>query len=1108
MARVGNEPLPYPEKATVLGPAQVMPHEMSGTTVRVIDVPMGPFSEMNGLIKFGSKALSDRVRALLGANKEVSILDMIWDDLFARNGNEIVAYRNDRRLIKAYEEVALEDTPEGLVRFKEGGIYLVTGGLGDLASACAEELARQFKVKLSLVGRLELPHRSQWPDYLAAYGNTDRIGMAIGAIKRIEEAGAEVLYTPADVTNPQSMSQVIAKTKERFGALNGVLHTAGVIKDDLIQMKSSSDIEDVFAPKVLGTMVLDDVLADEPLDFFVLFSSTSTDTAPAGQVDYVAANAYLNAYANSRPRGEGPHTLAVHWGVWNEVGLAARAIKAAEHDEMPAMVVEPAIEPLFDRRLRDESAGDWLELRAEPSRLWLLDEHRLKTGEAIWPGTGYLELIGEATREHGILGAFEVEDLTFLRPLHVKDDEKRAVRVSLRRDKSNFLAIVESKVETETGFAWLRHAEAKLCVIRSLAPRSIDIENLKDQCAVKSIYDGGKAMRSAQEDHLNFGNRWQVLRAIHMGEGMALAKLQLSDQFSGDVDKYLIHPALMDIATGFAMDLIEGYDAKDGLWVPMSYGKVRVYRPLCTHIWSKAILNKENALGPGYATFDVLIMDERGRVLIEVEGFTVKQLPSNTDFGASLNNLSDAKIESHSKGSSGQELSPVLARLAAQVEQGICPDEGFEALKRVLGTGLPEVIVSSLDLDQLQKTISNSETEPLETASFERPNIDSEFVEPRNEIEQTLAGFWAELLGIQKIGVDDNFFDLGGHSLIAVRLFRMIKKTYQVDFPISVLFEAPTIAQVGELIESSGVAAQEDALPAGNDTSNTKAGPRLTHLVMMHEGREQGRTPLFVCAGMFGNILNLRHLAVQIGQDRPVYGLQARGLYGGQAPHETFQEMARDNLAEVRTVQPHGPYLLSGFSGGGLVAYEMAQQLMEAGEVVAMIVLLDTPYPEEPDLKIPDLISMKVQDVRREGGAYFGRWVKQRIAWELQKLSKDHHTDTSTPEHFQNEAIEAAFRRALSHYQAKSYGAPVQLIRPKLQIAYRLRGGLLLNGDRCILKADNGWSPYVANLKIVEVPGDHDSMVLEPNVRVLAGHMRSILKEAESAAQAVLMAAE
>jgi len=164
---------------------------------------------------------------------------------------------------------------------------------------------------------------------------------------------------------------------------------------------------------------------------------------------------------------------------------------------------------------------------------------------------------------------------------------------------------------------------------------------------------------------------------------------------------------------------------------------------------------------------------------------------------------------------------------------------------------------------------------------------------------------------------------------------------------------------------------------------------QFAHIVQIHAGRYPHATPLFICAGMFGNILNRRHLAIQIGQDRPVYGLQARGLYGGQAPHETFEEMAASYLEEVRVVQPRGPYLLSGFSGGGLVAYEMAQQLIAAGETVDMVVMLDTPFPEGLELSRLDRLYIRYQEFRQQGGAFFHRWLYDRISFELKRRQKE-----------------------------------------------------------------------------------------------------------------------
>jgi acyl transferase domain-containing protein len=1104
--RVGEERLSYPEKATVLGPAQVLPRELPSVQVRVIDVPLAARVAPT-LMERGRVAFGGRSAPAIDGQAARSLVEMVWDDLFADNGSEVVAYRDGRRWIRTHREVSLDQPSAASDRFREGGAYLITGGLGDLAVACAHELAKSYRARIALMGRLELPDRSAWATYLDARGTTTRVGRAIASIRSIEAAGGEVLYLCADLTNPEAVRQAILDMRAQFGALHGVLHAAGVVNDDLIQLKSVTDIEDVLAPKVLGTMVLDDALAAEGLDLLVLFSSTSTDTTPAGQVDYVAANAYLNAFAESRAGAGKPHVAAVHWGVWRDVGLAARAIHDAESDA-PPRTIDAASQPLFEDRVHEEGTGDWLELRADPARQWLLDEHRLRTGEAVWPGTGYLELVVEAAREFGIHGAIEIKDLVFLRPMHVADGKPRPVRILVARDGQRLRIAIESGVDTDAGPGWLRHAEAVAAIARDPRPSALDVSAAIASCAKVTRKDGGRAMASAQDRHLRFGPRWQVLREMHLGETSAIAKLQLADAFTSDVARgLLMHPALTDIATGYAMELIRGYDAAAGLWVPASYGRIRLYQAIPATVWSVAKLSADSEFGPGFASFDITIADESGRVVAVVEGFTVKQLEAGTDFSAGLHDASGA-IPANARGSGARELSPAMSRLAAQVDQGIAPSEGGEALRRAVATGLPQVIVSSMDLALLKKAAAHVDEGPSAAAGLDRPNVDSEFIAPRTDIERALAGFWSELLGIEKIGVADSFFDLGGHSLVAVRLFRMIKKAYAVDFPISVLFEAPTIAQCAELIEESGAGRQDTAAGSTENADRAPAKVQFTHLVQMHTGRHPNATPLFICAGMFGNILNLRHLAVQIGLDRPVYGLQARGLYGGQAPHETFEEMAASYLEEVRVIQPHGPYLLSGFSGGGLVAYEMAQQLRATGEAVDMVVMLDTPYPEDVSLSAVDRITMKLQDIGKEGGAYFGRWLRERIAWEMARLQKGRPAEPIGAEQFHNEEIEAAFRRALGRYRANAYDGSVLLLRPKLRIAYRLRDGRHLNAERSILKPDNGWSPFLQPFLIKEVPGDHDSMVLEPNVRVLATYMRDALKSAGQSPKLQALAAE
>ena len=1097
MLRVSDEALQHPAKATVLGPAQVIPREMSNLNVRVIDVQV---EQPRSAITVLTEALRTSP-SLINPSAADQIIERIWDDLFADHGCEIVAYRQDRRWQKIYEPCPLPET-RAQGQFREQGVYLITGGLGELGLLFARELARNVKARIVLVGRSPLPPRSEWDRYATTYGAGDKIGRAIAAIREIEQLGGKVHVASADVTDPDAMAKAVTEAHTVFGPINGVLHTAGIVLDGLIALKSQSEAQEVLAPKVVGTIVLAEALKNEPLDLVVLFSSTSTDIAPAGQVDYVAANAYLNAYADSQWGRAGPRVVSVHWGIWKNIGLAARAVAKAEQ-AVDMANVQTARTPLFDRKWGDVSDELRLEARWDSDNSWVLNEHRLASGLAVWPGTGYLEALAEAVAEAGLEGAFELEDLAFHRPLGVPANEARVVRANLRADGAALRFTLESEVALPNGTGLVTHADAVVQRVKTARPAPIDVATLKQRIANQIVGGTGTPMRSAQEKHLRFGPRWAVLRTARYGSGEALGHLMLPDAFASDLaNGYRLHPALMDIATGFAMDLIPGYSADEGLWVPISYGRVVVHRNLPARIYSHVRIDPAQKSGTGFATFDVTLMDESGNVLVHIERFTIKQMAAGFDVARAITDTAGATIQRTGTGADDGDKSPALQRLEAQMEQGIEPGEGFMALCRALAVNAPQIIVSSMDLIGLQKAAGTAE--PVRDAAesgFERPDLDEEFVAPRNSIEQSLAQFWSELLGVQKIGIHDSFFDLGGHSLIAVRLFRMIKKEFATDLPISILFQAPTIAQCAELIaQAAGTATERGGATNGTENSADRVPAptppmrRFVHVVPMNPGRNALNTPLFICAGMFGNVLNLRHLAEQIGHDRPVYGLQARGLYGDQPPHETFEEMARDNLVEVRHVQPSGPYLLSGFSGGGLVAHEMARQLAEAGEEVDLVVLLDTPFPEDVPLSRADRIAMKLQDLNRDGPRYAIDWTKNKLAWQKRRRELGAGAPDRGSDEFHNEAIEAAFRRALGRYRAPRSNWPVVLLRPRLDVRYRLSGGRVLNSDRALLHADNGWTPYVDDLTILEVPGDHDSMVLEPNVRVLSGHLRRALR--------------
>jgi thioesterase domain-containing protein len=248
---------------------------------------------------------------------------------------------------------------------------------------------------------------------------------------------------------------------------------------------------------------------------------------------------------------------------------------------------------------------------------------------------------------------------------------------------------------------------------------------------------------------------------------------------------------------------------------------------------------------------------------------------------------------------------------------------------------------------------------------------------------------------------------------------------------------------------------------------------------------------------MFGNILNLRHLAHLLGTDRPFYGLQARGLYGDQEPHRDLVAAARDYIAEMRQVQPKGPYMLGGFSGGGITALEIARQLTAAGEEIAALIMLDTPLPVRRPLTMRDRIVIQMQELRAGGIGYPLRWLKRRIAWEFEKRRPKTDEFAEPAAQFHNAAIEAAFIESVTTYDLARWDGPLMLFRPPLVGKWQVAPDRWVNSEREYVLHDNDWSGWAPRVEVQEVPGNHDSMVLEPNVRVLAARMRRVIDAAE-----------
>ena len=362
-----------------------------------------------------------------------------------------------------------------------------------------------------------------------------------------------------------------------------------------------------------------------------------------------------------------------------------------------------------------------------------------------------------------------------------------------------------------------------------------------------------------------------------------------------------------------------------------------------------------------------------------------------------------------------------------------------------------------------------------------RPDLEPTYVAPQTEVESTIAKVWQELLGIRQVGTHDNFFELGGNSLLAVRLFAQIKKIFGKNLPLATLLQAPTVEQQAKILDQG----EWSAL--------------WSSLMTIQTGGE--KLPLFCVHGADGNILMYEKLARYLEPDQPVYGLQAKGLDGKEAPHNRFEDMAADYIRQIRTVQPEGPYLLAGFCVGGVLALEMAQQFHAQGQKVALLAFFDTycPVYYKPKL-FQDWVSYHLGNLLRlepkEKLTYFLEGTKQ----VLDKISsKFYHMGCSLPQAYRKisstsisiandqattDAVGTAYMQALRDYAPQAYQGRVILFRSS-ESPWWIANDLEL-----------GWGGLAAGgLEIHKVPGSHISIIGD-NIGALAEKLQPCLDRA------------
>ncbi|MER7169890.1 type I polyketide synthase [Streptomyces mesophilus] len=677
------------------------------------------------------------------------------DELCRADEDLVVALRGRQRWVR--RELPLRVTPDRTSALRSGGVYVITGGMGALGLALMRSIAATgIRPRIALLGRT-LPAAQEpidaWSSEVTA------------AVRDATALGAEIRLLACDVGDPRQVRRALDIVAAAFGPVQGVLHLAGVAGNGILQARDPAQAAEVLRPKVHGTLALAEALAGRPvLDWVVLFSSRAAVDGLIGGGDYAAANGVMDLC--TRPDLFPAHrVLSINYPSWTGIGMASRPDGASFAGEL-----------------------HWT-TGLDAADTWTLDEHRLD-GTPVLPGTAHLDLVTRAY-DHTVPTAADhalvLSDVAFVAPLTAR--RARRVTIVFVPDGDRHRFEVRSQPAYDTTARWVTHATGRIERRRMEAPA-------RDLAALR---EGTRPTSGSTAGAFTLGPRWSSVLEVRDSADERLVELRLPSQFSDDLRTHPLHPALLDVATS-ALRGSPGpgpEERADEAYLPFLYRGLTVFAPLQDEL---AVHIRKKETRPGQLVADIDVIGSDGRVLVAVEGFTMRKA-DRTALAAELEKQSDDTED----------------------RMGIAPSVGTGILMSLLSCDTPDQVLVRPHRDGLPVPVPSTahpasgppaspspriET-PLPLPGVERadaptepaaPAVDSPADTPASTSDR-LRDLWVLTLGHDRIEPDDDFFDLGGDSLTAIDLMAQIRELFAIELTVGFLFEAPTLAELSEVID-------------------------------------------------------------------------------------------------------------------------------------------------------------------------------------------------------------------------------------------------------------------------------------------------------------------
>ncbi len=756
---IGTEKI-QPEKATILGPVNVIPKEYPFITCRLMDIT-------DCTADFGTS---------------LRLLQEISTDL---TNSDIVALRNQYTWQPVFKSVkSIGSVVPQFSRLKGGGVYIITGGLGGLGLIIARFLAEHYRAHLVLVSRSNFLPDTEWKRWSAIHGSDDPVSIKIVNLKSIRDMGIKMFIKTADMANEEQLQDVFSFTLKEFGQINGVIHTAGIPDGSVIQRRTKQMCEQVFASKITGTYNLQRIIETLPckLDFFLLCSSLSSIISPAAQVAYCSANAFLDSFAKYNTQ-KGYFTQSIDWDMWQNVGMSSnhKQVKL-NYSNLPGFNYQSLSHPLFEYFIQQYSDKIIFFSIFNNKKNWFLDEHRVQH-KAVLPGTCYIEIARAAYQLYtGNKKCIGFREIFFLVPLILEDNIDIIIRTTFSQNKGEVSFLIES-FGAEDSNKGTTHAKGFIFQEKKTAV-SHNIEILAKECEeLIFTQDNYNHLRDSQ---FTYGPHWNCYVQGKFKENKGLSFVKLPEEYIDELSTYQFHPALIDVALVFLDETIMG----NRKYAPFSYQSIIIRDSVPKAAYSYIQFNPNSSNGEKMLDFNINIMDEIGNVIIDIQGYKMAD-------------VSDQKITSLFSRITEEKADSALNHIE---EDGMSQAEGMILLSTALSTSYSQLIISTSELTQRYNEYKNeklTENTVYGDKAKEDEKLSNVKQHTNEQLTQILIHIWQTILGYDKISIEDDFFELGGDSLKVLTIAEKIHSEINVKIPITAFFNASTIEKLLKYINST-----------------------------------------------------------------------------------------------------------------------------------------------------------------------------------------------------------------------------------------------------------------------------------------------------------------